>query len=168
MFSGIVEEVGMVERMTERPGGATLTIRAPTVLEGMKVGDSIAFNGVCLTVVRFDATTFDVELAPETLRKTCLGVLQTGDEVNMERSLAANGRLGGHIVQGHVDSTADIIAMQPDGEGVMMTFRAPLSMMKYIVSKGYIAIDGMSLTVVDTGPDGRRGPRGGQRPAGLR
>ncbi len=153
MFSGIVEEVGMVERMTERPGGATLTIRAHTVLEGTKVGDSIAFNGVCLTVVRFDATTFDVELAPETLRKTCLGVLQTGDEVNMERSLAANGRLGGHIVQGHVDSTADIIAMQPDGEGVMMTFRAPLSMMKYIVSKGYIAIDGMSLTVVDTGPD---------------
>lgn len=153
MFSGIVEETGVIERLVERPGGTTLSVRAETVLEGIKIGDSIAINGACLTVVGFDAETFDVELAPETLRKTSLNALQTHDAVNLERSLAVNGRLGGHFVQGHVDSTAEIIALQADGEGVMTTFRAPVSLVKYIVPKGYIAIDGMSLTVVDTGTD---------------
>lgn len=153
MFSGIVEETGVIARLVERPGGTTLTVRAETVLEGIKVGDSIAINGACLTVVGFDTGSFDVELAPETLRKTSLQALQTNDPVNLERSLAVNGRLGGHFVQGHIDSTAEIIALQADGEGVMTTFRAPVSLMKYIVPKGYIAIDGMSLTVVDTGTD---------------
>jgi riboflavin synthase len=94
-----------------------------------------------------------VELAPETLRKTCLGHLNIGSRINLERSLAANGRLGGHIVQGHVDSCGTVLTLQPDGEGVMATFQAPVTLMKYIVPKGYIAVDGMSLTVVDTGPD---------------
>lgn len=153
MFSGIVEEIGIIERLVERPGGVTLSIRAETVLEGIKIGDSIAINGACLTVVNFDAKCFDVELAPETLRKTSLKALQTNDPVNLERSLAANGRLGGHFVQGHVDNTAEVIALQADGEGVMTTFRAPVQLMKYIVPKGYVAIDGMSLTVVETGTD---------------
>jgi riboflavin synthase len=153
MFSGIVEEVGMIETITQRPGGITLTIRAQNVLKDTQIGASIAVNGVCLTVVRCDAATFDVEVAPETLRKTSLGQYQEGGGVNLERSLLANGRIGGHFVQGHVDSTAEIVAMQADGEGVMTTFRAPAALMRYVVPKGYVALDGMSLTVVDTGPD---------------
>ena len=153
MFSGIVEEVGTIASRDERPGGITLTLQAKTVLGGAAIGDSIAVNGACLTVVRFDDQTFDVEMAPETMRKTSLAQCQQGDGVNLERSLTANGRVGGHFVQGHVDSTAEIIAMEPDGEGVIATFRAPIDLMRYIVPKGYVAIDGMSLTVVDTGPD---------------
>ena len=153
MFSGIVEEVGTIAARDERPGGITLTLQAQTVLGGAAIGDSIAVNGACLTVVRFDDQTFDVEMAPETLRKTSLVQCQQGDGVNLERSLTANGRVGGHFVQGHVDSTAEIIAMEPDGEGVIATFRAPTDLMRYLVPKGYVAIDGMSLTVVDTGPD---------------
>lgn len=153
MFSGIVEEIGTVTRLDARPGGATCTVRAQVVLDDVKVGDSIAINGACLTVVRHDATSFTVELAPETLRKTALGEVRSGDEVNLERALAANGRIGGHVVQGHIDATAQIVAMQPDGEGVLATFRAPESLLPYIVAKGYVAIDGMSLTVVDAGAD---------------
>jgi riboflavin synthase len=153
MFTGIVEETGTVADMHHRPGGMTLTIRAQQALQGTRRGDSIAVNGVCLTVVRYDTETFDVELAPETLRKTSLGRLHTGCEVNLERSLAANGRLGGHVVQGHVDAAGEVTGLQPDGEGVLATVRAPVALMKYIVSKGYIAVDGMSLTVVDTGTD---------------
>ena len=153
MFSGIVEETGTVAGIQHRPGGMTLTILAQEVMQGTRLGDSMAINGVCLTVVRYDAASFDVELAPETLRKTALGQLDIGGRVNLERSLAANGRLGGHIVQGHVDACGTVLTLQPDGEGVMATFRAPAKLMKYIVPKGYIAIDGMSLTVVDTGPD---------------
>jgi len=153
MFSGIVEEVGTIKTIKQRPGGITFTIRAQQVLDDTQIGASIAVNGACLTVVRCDAATFDVEVAPETLRKTSLDQYQEGDVVNLERSLLANGRVGGHFVQGHVDSTAEIVAMQADGEGMMTTFRAPTALMRYVVPKGYVALDGMSLTVVDTGPD---------------
>jgi riboflavin synthase len=153
MFSGIVEETGTVAALQHRPGGMTLTIQAQDVLNEARIGDSIALNGVCLTIVRYDAETFDVELAPETLRKTSLGQLQVRSEVNLERALAASGRIGGHVVQGHVDATGEVLLLQPDGEGIMATFRAPAALLKYVVPKGYIAIDGMSLTVVDTGPD---------------
>jgi riboflavin synthase len=153
MFTGIVEETGTVADMEQRPGGMTLLIQAQSVLEGTRLGDSIAVNGVCLTVVRHTAMTFAVEIAPETLRKTSLRQLCLGSGVNLERSLAANGRIGGHVVQGHVDATGEVVALQADGEGVMATFRGPVALMKYIVPKGYIAVDGMSLTVVDTGPD---------------
>src|SRR5262245_51691324 len=115
MFSGIVEETGTVEQIEQRPGGTTVTIRAQQVLENAKVGDSIAINGACLTVVRSTTDTFDVEMAPETLRKTALGQLHIGDAVNLEQSLAVNGRIGGHMVQGHVDASGEIVALQPDG-----------------------------------------------------
>lgn len=153
MFSGIVEEVGTIKTIKQRHGGSTLTIRAQKVLDDTRIGASIAVNGACLTVVRCDTATFDVEVAPETLRKTSLGQYQEGDRVNLERSLLANGRVGGHFVQGHIDSTAEIVAMQVDGEGVMTTFRTPTALMRYVVPKGYVALDGMSLTVVDTGPN---------------
>lgn len=153
MFSGIVEEVGTISALDERPGGVTLTIQADSVLTDVTIGASIAINGACLTVVRYDDTTFDVEMAPETLRKTSLDQCQQGDAVNLERALMANGHVGGHFVQGHVDTTAEVVTLEPDGEGVIATFRAPSDFMRYIVPKGYVAIDGMSLTVVDTGPD---------------
>jgi riboflavin synthase len=153
MFSGIVEEVGTITALDRRSGGITLTIRARHILEQTQIGDSVAVNGACLTVVRFDEQTFDVDMAPETLRKTSLHQYGIGDDVNLERSLLANGRVGGHFVQGHIDSTAEVVDMAPDGEGVLATFRPPAELMRYIVPKGYVAIDGMSLTVVDTGAD---------------
>lgn len=153
MFSGIVEETGTIAALEHRSGGTTLTIQAQQVLSDLHIGDSLAVNGVCLTIVHHTATTCTVELAPETLRCTALGHIQQGDTVNLERSLQANGRIGGHFVQGHIDSTAEVVALRPDGEGVMTTFRAPQELMRYIVPKGYIALDGMSLTVVETGPD---------------
>lgn len=153
MFSGIVEEIGLITALEHRPGGTTLTIEAHQVCADLAIGHSLAVNGVCLTIVHLTPTTCTVELAPETLRRTALGAIQQGDAVNLERSLAANGRIGGHFVQGHIDSTAEVIALTPDGEGVMTTFRAPQPLMRYIVPKGYIAIDGMSLTVVETGAD---------------
>jgi riboflavin synthase len=153
MFSGIIEETGTVRDVVQRSGGTTLSLQAQKVLDETKVGDSIAVNGVCLTVVHCDSTSFDVELAPETLRKTALGQVRVSAEVNLERSLAADGRIGGHVVQGHVDATAEVRELHPDGEGLMAKFRAPVALMKYIVPKGYIAVDGMSLTVVETGED---------------
>lgn len=153
MFSGIIEEIGTVRGAVQRSGGTTLSIGAQKVLEDSQVGDSIAVNGACLTVVHRDSTSFDVELAPETLRKTSLGQVRVHDEVNLERSLAADGRIGGHVVQGHVDATGEVRELHPDGEGVMAKFRAPVALLKYIVPKGYIAVDGMSLTVVETGED---------------
>ncbi|ETX08986.1 MAG: hypothetical protein ETSY2_02130, partial [Candidatus Entotheonella gemina] len=139
MFSGIVEEVGTIAALDKRPGGITLTIRARHVLGQTQIGDSIAVNGACLTVVRFDEQTFDVDMAPETLRKTSLNQCGVGADVNLERSLMANGRVGGHFVQGHIDSTAEVVEMAPDGEGVLATFRAPVELMRYIVPKGYVA-----------------------------
>lgn len=153
MFSGIVEETGIVRQIEARSGGNTLSIAAKLVLDGTQIGDSIAINGTCLTVINFDDRQFTVEAVPETLRCTNLGTLQTGQLVNLERSLAANGRVGGHFVQGHVDTTAKIIEVQPDGEGVMVKFHAPTSYMRYIVPKGYVALDGMSLTVVQCWPN---------------
>lgn len=145
MFTGIIEETGSV---IDRQDYA-LTIRAATVIPGMKLGDSIAVNGTCLTVVRFDADQFQVDLAPETLRRTALGQLETGSSVNLERPLAIDGRLGGHIVQGHIDAAGRITSIRPEGDCFIFRIRAPKRLMPYIVEKGFIAVDGISLTVVD-------------------
>ena len=154
MFTGIVEEVGRVESM-EHPGQPAgvkrLSINATRTLEGLKLGDSIAVNGACLTVTNLDGGCFRVELAPETLRRTNLGSLQPGWGVNLERSLAVGDRLGGHIVQGHVDARGRVSSLVPEGDCVIMRFRAPRRLMPYIVEKGFVAIDGISLTVVKRG-----------------
>ncbi len=154
MFTGIVEEVGRVESM-EHPGQPAgvkrLSINATRTLEGLKLGDSIAVNGACLTVTNLDGGCFSVELAPETLRRTNLGSLQPGWGVNLERSLAVGDRLGGHIVQGHVDARGRVSSLVPEGDCVIMRFRAPRRLMPYIVEKGFVAIDGISLTVVKRG-----------------
>lgn len=145
MFTGIIEETGSV---IDRQDYA-LTIRAATVIPGMKLGDSIAVNGTCLTVVHFDAGQFQVDLAPETLRRTALAQLETGRAVNLERPLALSDRLGGHIVQGHIDAAGRITSIRPEGDCFIFRIRAPKRLMPYIVEKGFIAVDGISLTVVD-------------------
>lgn len=149
MFCGIVEEVGEVQAVLERGQMVELTIAARKVLEDTRQGDSIAVNGTCLTVTALTADAFRVELAPETLRRTNLGDLKPGDGVNLERSLQANGRIGGHFVQGHVDGTGRVLELVPEGESVMARFSAPPAVMRYVVPKGFIAVDGVSLTVVE-------------------
>lgn len=149
MFTGIVEEMGTLQELAERDGRVELTVQATQALEGTKIGDSIAVNGVCLTAIRLTLTSFTVEIQPETQRRTNLGDLHAGDRVNLERPLAADGRFGGHIVQGHIDGTGTLRALTPDGPSVIVTIEAPATLMPYIVAKGFIAVDGTSLTVVD-------------------
>ena len=144
MFTGIIEEVGKV--ISARPGN--LTVAAGKVLEDMEEGASIAVNGVCLTVTGFDNKSFSVEVMPETLSRTNLGLLKTGDGVNLERPLNLGGRLGGHLVQGHIDTTGRVISITPRGESIIMGFEAPPRLMSYIVEKGFISVDGVSLTIV--------------------
>jgi riboflavin synthase len=148
MFTGIVEETGRVSRVS--PG--RLVISAGKVLEGLHMGDSLAVNGACLTVAGFDDKTFSVDVMPETLRRTNLGRLAAGDEVNLERALALGGRLGGHLVQGHIDATGRVRAVRREGEARLLDIEAPPELMAYIVEKGFITVDGISLTV--TGRDG--------------
>ena len=147
MFTGIVEEVGTVTGLE----GQRLTIAAGTVLEDVKLGDSIAVNGACLTVVDFAPSRFSVELAPETLKRTSFGSWAPGRQVNLERPLAVSDRLGGHIVQGHVDATGRITSLKPEGDCVIFRVASPKRLMPYIVEKGFVAVDGISLTVVKVG-----------------
>ncbi len=147
MFTGIVEEVGSV--VARQDYG--LTIQANKVMDGMRLGDSMAVNGTCLTVVQFDGRQFRVDLAPETLRRTALGQLEVGSGVNLERPLAVNDRLGGHIVQGHVDAAGRVMSIKPEGDCVIFRIRSPKRFLPYIVEKGFIAVDGISLTVVSRG-----------------
>lgn len=153
MFTGLIEEIGAVRTATQRDDGYQLVIAAAAVLEGVRLGDSIAVNGVCLTVTAFDAETFTVGLAPETRARTNLEALAPGAPLNLERALLPTTRMGGHYVQGHVDATGVIAAFRPDKDALWLTVEAPRDLMRYIVPKGYIAIDGASLTVVHTGAD---------------
>ena len=147
MFTGIVEEVGSVKHLEDQK----LVVQAHKVIEDLKLGDSIAVNGACLTVVQRAENTFTVELSPETLRRTSLGVLSVGHGINLERPLAVSDRLGGHIVQGHVDATGSITSSKPDGDCVILRVRSPKRLMPYIVEKGFVTVDGISLTVVKRG-----------------
>ena len=150
MFTGIVEEAAPVRCIElDEAGNGRLSVAPECVLEGLKLGDSIAVNGACLTVVALDGGTFAVDLAPETLRKTNLGALREGDVVNLERPLAVGDRLGGHIVQGHVDATCKVQSSRPEADCVLMGFRTPKRLLPYIVKKGFVAVDGISLTVVN-------------------
>lgn len=153
MFTGLIEEIGAVQAVARDDGGYQLVVAAREVLEGVRLGDSVAINGVCLTVAAFDQKTFTVGLAPETLAKTNLEDLGAGAPVNLERALLPTTRMGGHYVQGHVDATGVIKSFRPDKDALWLTVEAPGELMRYIVPKGYIAIDGASLTVVHTGAD---------------
>ena len=148
MFTGLIEAVGEVVALTPRPTGARLTVVSRHIVADAKEGDSICVNGVCLTALDVDAQTFTADLAPETLARTSLGQLKTGDALNLERSLLPTSRLGGHIVQGHVDGTGVIHSIQELGDGIWwLTVDVPPELDRYIVFKGSIAIEGISLTV---------------------
>jgi riboflavin synthase len=157
MFTGIVEEVGEVLAVRESAEVVVLTVRGPTVTADARHGDSIAVNGVCLTVVDPDGArggTFTVELVPETLRRSSLSAVAAGVRVNLERALPANGRLGGHIVQGHVDGVATLRARTPTGRSEELRFDLPRELARYVVEKGSIAVDGVSLTVAHVDAEG--------------
>ncbi len=147
MFTGIVEEVGEITGLRQTATSTVLAVRASTVLGGTKLGDSIAVNGVCLTVVRLTADGFEGDVMPETMRRTNLGALRPKSRVNLERAMAADGRFGGHIVAGHVDGTGTITDLSPEGNAVWVTVSAAPPLLRYIVEKGSITIDGISLTV---------------------
>ncbi len=145
MFTGIVEEVGSIVSVS--PSG--LTVAAAGTLQNIHLGGSVAVNGACLTVTNFDGKTFSVSVMPETLRKTGLGRLKPGDKVNLERPLALGGEVGGHLVQGHVDGTGRVVSVVPEGGALRIKLEAPVDLMRYIVTKGFIAVDGVSLTVTE-------------------
>ncbi len=146
MFTGIIEEVGIV-RTVQKGSSSFIKIQASKVLEDVHIGDSIAVNGVCLTVTEFSGNVFRADVMNETLSRSSLGQLKNGSPVNLERAMAANGRFGGHIVSGHIDGTGTISGIENDGIAVWYTISAPPEIMRYIVEKGSIAIDGISLTV---------------------
>ena len=147
MFTGIVEELGQVKALSLRGNSGTLTVKAKKVLEGTKIGDSIAVNGVCLTVTNMKNNEFSADVMAETVRRSSLGALQDGSYVNLERAMAADGRFGGHIVSGHIDGTGTITARRQDDNAVWYTVETPAPLLRYIVEKGSITIDGISLTV---------------------
>ena len=153
MFTGIIEEVGTIKQIQKNPASAVLTIAADTVLEQTKIGDSIAVNGVCLTVTDLKAGSFTADVMHETLRRSSLGSVRTGSPVNLERAMQLGGRFGGHIVSGHIDGTGVIAEVKREENAVWYTISAGENIMRYIIEKGSVAIDGISLTVAKTGKD---------------
>jgi len=146
MFTGLIESIGTVERMA----GGTLVVATPFAGE-LATGESVAVNGVCLTAVSSNATQFSAELSPETLRATSLGALKTGSRVNLERAVRADSRLGGHFVLGHVDTTAPVTKWEPQGEHWWLELQLPKAIESWVVEKGSIAVDGISLTIANLG-----------------
>lgn len=147
MFTGLIEELGAVKGIRSQSGGMRLSIAGKTVLDGMKAGDSIAVNGACLTVVEMSHSVFGADVSKETLTKTILGRLRVGDRVNLERAMRPTDRLGGHLVAGHVDAVGVIRTIERTGEASLFTFEAPPEVSRYLIYKGSIAVDGISLTV---------------------
>jgi riboflavin synthase len=147
MFTGLIQEVATVDKADLGKGLLCLTLRAPMTSPRLKIGDSLAVNGCCLTAVGVKAPLVSFEAVPETLGRTALGRLKAGDPVNLELPLTLGAELGGHYVQGHVDGTAEVLALLPEGEGWRMRVRLPHPLVKYVVEKGSIALDGISLTV---------------------
>ncbi|MGN7469416.1 riboflavin synthase [Brevibacillus sp. SAFN-007a] len=149
MFTGLVEEVGVLASITGNEQASRLVIRAQRVLEGVQLGDSIAVNGICLTVTSFSDRHFSVDVMPETMKKTSLSHLRPGQRVNLERAMRLGDRFGGHIVSGHVDGTGTIVSRQPHANAVMFRIEAEAELLKYVIQQGSICVDGISLTVVD-------------------
>ncbi|MGV6801288.1 MAG: riboflavin synthase [bacterium] len=153
MFTGLIEEQGCVLEITDNELGITLKFSAQHILEDCHIGDSIAVNGVCLTVTSLTDNSFTIDAVPETMTRTNLGDLKIGDAVNLERAATPKTRLGGHYVQGHIDGTGRVSSIAQQGEALLLTIAVPSEWMRYIVEKGYITVDGTSLTVISTGPD---------------
>lgn len=149
MFTGLVEEIGRLDAV----GDGRMRFQAEAVLEGLQVGDSIAVNGVCLTVTAFDDKTFTVEIMPETFRRTTLGDLHMGSTVNLERALTLAGRMGGHIVSGHIDGVGRILDVRAEKNARVLRIKAPAEILRYVIEKGSVAIEGVSLTVASVTED---------------
>ena len=147
MFTGIIEEIGTVDAIKKGARSAVITVRADKIFSDLKIGDSVATNGVCLTATEITGKTFSADVMNETLSRSALGTLHPGSHVNLERAMAADGRFGGHMVAGHVDGTGKIIHIRRDDNAVWYTILASSEIMHYIVEKGSVAIDGISLTV---------------------
>jgi riboflavin synthase len=153
MFTGIVEAVGRVTEVEGLDGGRRCVIDSPSVAEGLKIGDSVAVQGACLTAAAVAQGSFTVEMVSETLARTTLGGLVVGSVVNLERAMPAAGRFDGHIVQGHVDGVGSIVSIEDPGTGSRITVKCPPELMRYIVDKGSVTVDGVSLTVADLQSD---------------
>jgi riboflavin synthase len=153
MFSGIVEALGKVVELRDEPPGCTLVVREPKIAAATKVADSISVNGCCLTVIEQKADTFAFQAGPETLQRTNLGQLKAGSPVNLERALAVGERLGGHFVSGHIDGTGTLINREDSGQWSTFWFSVPRELAVQMASKGSIAVDGVSLTIVASEPD---------------
>ena len=153
MFTGIIEELGKLADTADLGTAARFTVRGPLVTSDAKHGDSIAVNGVCLTVVDVADGAFTADVMKETLDRSCLGALTVGDPVNLERAATLSSRLGGHLVQGHVDGTAVLVARQPDEHWEIVRFTLPSDLARYVVEKGSVTVDGVSLTVSGVGED---------------
>jgi len=147
MFTGIIEELGKIKSAKKSGNSVALTLDASVVLSDVKLGDSIAVNGVCLTVTSFNTKSFTADVMPETMSRTNLGSLNMGAKVNMERALRVGDRLGGHMVSGHIDGLGEVVGTKRDDNAIWVTIAAPKNILKYIIEKGSIAIDGISLTV---------------------
>lgn len=147
MFTGIVEEIGEISAVSRGADSCVYTVRASKILEDMHIGDSIAVNGLCLTVTGFGGGCFTADVMNESLRRSNLGDLKRGSKVNLERAMAANGRFGGHIVSGHIDGTGILRSYEREGNAVWVTIAAGEELMRYIIMKGSVALDGVSLTV---------------------
>ncbi len=154
MFTGIVEEVGDVLRVDLADPQKALVIRASAVLQGAQLGDSMAINGTCLTITSFSDSEFAVGVMPETLRRTNLGSLSAGDSVNLERPVQPTSRLGGHFVQGHIDGTGNVMSVTPDGAALSVRIETAPDILRYVVEKGFVAVDGVSLTVTHVDASG--------------
>jgi riboflavin synthase len=151
MFTGLIEETGKVLKLQhDKRGSSQLLIFAPQIAHELRIGDSVAVNGCCLTVVQHDAETIRFDLLEETLQRTNLGTLQTGSLVNLERALAVGARMGGHFVQGHIDCTAPVLSFEPAGADRRLEISLPAEFARYVVFKGSIAVNGISLTVAET------------------
>ncbi|MCA9148259.1 MAG: riboflavin synthase [Planctomycetales bacterium] len=153
MFAGLVEELGTVAALVDQPPGMRLEVTSQLVHEGAKIGDSIAINGCCLTVIAIDGNRLAFEAGPETLKRTNLGQLQVGDGINLERSLIIGDRLGGHFVTGHIDGLGDVISREDDREWSTFWFRCGKELAQQMAGKGSVAVDGVSLTLVDVADD---------------
>ncbi|MDR0922825.1 MAG: riboflavin synthase [Hungatella sp.] len=147
MFTGIIEEIGKTQTIRKGPESSFLSVQAKKIMEDVRLGDSIAVNGVCLTVTAFSQGGFTADVMNETYNRSSLGSLSTGSPVNLERAMPANGRFGGHIVSGHIDGTGTVSAIQKDDNAVWYTIKTTPDILRYIIEKGSVAIDGISLTV---------------------
>ena len=153
MFTGIVEELGRIAHIESLPDAAKLKIEGAVVVSDVKAGDSIAVNGVCLTVVDLGANYFTADVMAETLNRSSLSKVAIGSKVNLERAARLDARIGGHLVQGHVDAVASVLAIEPNVHWTLIRFTLPLDLARYLVEKGSITVDGVSLTIVEAGPD---------------